>query len=386
MPPEAQTAFFSYCREDSEFALKLAEDLKAAGAHVWIDQRDIEPGTPWPRAVEEALEGSPRMVVLLSPAAVSSNNVLNEISRALRKGKKVLPALFFDCEIPLQLELIQYIDFRTDYAHGLKSLLGALGVAQPMTSHVDAASASARPDSGAFVTDEARSQDARVSLITAKQLVELEKLREDGGELLEDGVVVVASAEPPECANSTFSATVMNNLKRGVRYEYYWHNIEHNIVGAASLVLNIATAELALAHAPIEKNLELVRHNLGVMQSNLSIHFTKRVSRQSYVLNATSEEHAVGYLRWASDPSGRFVEWARRRAAVEMARELSESCNTPKRGASIFHSTSDFALAEYRSSTNDAANTRIRWAIKKAFPEGLSPDFYMELNQRCLGA
>ena len=31
---EAQTAFISYSREDSEFALKLAEDLKAAGAAV----------------------------------------------------------------------------------------------------------------------------------------------------------------------------------------------------------------------------------------------------------------------------------------------------------------------------------------------------------------
>ena len=59
MPSEPQTAFFSYCREDSDFALNLAEDLKAAGAHVWIDQLDIEPGTPWDRAVEEALNQAP---------------------------------------------------------------------------------------------------------------------------------------------------------------------------------------------------------------------------------------------------------------------------------------------------------------------------------------
>jgi hypothetical protein len=35
---DAQVAFFSYCREDSDFALRLAEDLKTAGALVWIDQ------------------------------------------------------------------------------------------------------------------------------------------------------------------------------------------------------------------------------------------------------------------------------------------------------------------------------------------------------------
>jgi hypothetical protein len=34
---EQQTAFISYARQDSsEFALQLAEDLKAAGAAVWL--------------------------------------------------------------------------------------------------------------------------------------------------------------------------------------------------------------------------------------------------------------------------------------------------------------------------------------------------------------
>ena len=31
-------AFLSYGREDSTFALKLAADLKALGANVWLDQ------------------------------------------------------------------------------------------------------------------------------------------------------------------------------------------------------------------------------------------------------------------------------------------------------------------------------------------------------------
>ena len=51
--PDAPTAFFSYSRDDSEFALRLAEDLKAAGAGVWIDQLDIQPGQRWARAMVE---------------------------------------------------------------------------------------------------------------------------------------------------------------------------------------------------------------------------------------------------------------------------------------------------------------------------------------------
>jgi hypothetical protein len=35
---DAPTAFFSYSREDLEFALRLAKDLKKAGANVWMDK------------------------------------------------------------------------------------------------------------------------------------------------------------------------------------------------------------------------------------------------------------------------------------------------------------------------------------------------------------
>ncbi len=162
MPSESQTAFFSYCREDSDFALKLAEDLKAAGANVWIDQLDIEYGEAWTRAVEDALERSPRMVVLLSPGAVRSDNVQNEISRALRKRKKVLPALYLDCEIPLQLELINYIDFRSDYARGLKILLRAFGVEQPASSQSAATSAVIAEQVVAVVDAQRAAEQARI--------------------------------------------------------------------------------------------------------------------------------------------------------------------------------------------------------------------------------
>jgi hypothetical protein len=127
---EALSAFFSYSRADGEFALKLAKDLRAAGANVWIDQLDIDPGTSWDRAVEDALKRSPRILVILSPTAVGSNNVSDEISFALSKQKLVIPVLYRECELPLRLARLQHIDFRADYAHGLKALSRALGTKQ----------------------------------------------------------------------------------------------------------------------------------------------------------------------------------------------------------------------------------------------------------------
>ena len=72
MAADAPIAFFSYSREDLEFALRLATDLKEAGASVWMDKLDLRPGQLWERKVEEALNNCPRLLVILSPASVGS--------------------------------------------------------------------------------------------------------------------------------------------------------------------------------------------------------------------------------------------------------------------------------------------------------------------------
>ena len=126
MATEVPTAFLSYSRTDSEFALRLSEDLKAAGAAIWLDQTDIDPGEEWDLAVERALLDCPRMLVILSPVSVVSPNVRDEISFALKKRKTIIPVLYQDCEIPFRLDRIQHVDFRIDYARGLKGLLKIL--------------------------------------------------------------------------------------------------------------------------------------------------------------------------------------------------------------------------------------------------------------------
>lgn len=130
MAANAPATFISYCRADSDFALHLAEDLKAASANVWIDQLDIEPGSRWDRAVQEAAANCPRMLVLLTPESVESENVLDEINFALDKRKTIIPVLYRDCETPLRLRRVQHIDFRADYQRGLRTLLKALDAQQ----------------------------------------------------------------------------------------------------------------------------------------------------------------------------------------------------------------------------------------------------------------
>jgi hypothetical protein len=120
-------AFVSYSRADTDFVLRLCQDLRAAGASIWLDQLDIHPGEEWDEAIERGLSECGRMLVVLSPNSVTSENVLDEIGSALSKKKPIIPVLYRDCEIPYRLNRIQYVDFRTAYDERLKSLLLAIG-------------------------------------------------------------------------------------------------------------------------------------------------------------------------------------------------------------------------------------------------------------------
>src|SRR5215813_6218974 len=129
---EELTYFFSYAREDSEVVLKLATGLRAFGAKLWLDQLDIFAGQRWDRAVEEALVTCQGMIVVLSPASVASQNVLDEVSYALEEGKPVVPILLRSCAIPFRLRRVQYVDLTASYETGFSQLLRALRLDQPL--------------------------------------------------------------------------------------------------------------------------------------------------------------------------------------------------------------------------------------------------------------
>jgi TIR domain len=131
MPQQLQLAFFSYSRDDSEFAMRLANDLRATGANVWMDQLDIPPGQHWDTAVEDALASCSSLLLVLSASSTASTNVMDEVSFALDEGKAVIPVLYRDCKIPLRLRRLQYIDARADYSRALSALTKLLSTTRP---------------------------------------------------------------------------------------------------------------------------------------------------------------------------------------------------------------------------------------------------------------
>ncbi len=123
-------AFISYSRVNKEFASKLADDLRKAGYPIWFDLFDIPTGSRWDDEVEKALRESSIFMIILTRASIASENVKDEIGYAIDNGKRILPVLLEQCEVPLRLRRFQYVDFTAkSFEEGFdsaKELLGSL--------------------------------------------------------------------------------------------------------------------------------------------------------------------------------------------------------------------------------------------------------------------
>jgi len=64
MAIDPSTAFVSYSREDLNFAHRLATDLRAKGAKVWMDKIDIRAGQRWEAEIEAAVGACSRVLVI----------------------------------------------------------------------------------------------------------------------------------------------------------------------------------------------------------------------------------------------------------------------------------------------------------------------------------
>lgn len=123
---QTQSCFLSYARADEHFALRFANDLRSLGAVMWVDQLQIRPREHWDRAIERAIRGCGSFVVILSPRAVASDNVADEISLAIDSGKSVIPVMIEACALPLRLARLHLIDATRGYAGALRQCLAEI--------------------------------------------------------------------------------------------------------------------------------------------------------------------------------------------------------------------------------------------------------------------
>ena len=117
---ELGKVFISYAREDQEFALRLAGDLDAHGVTVWIDT-GIQSGEEWSQKLEEELEKSNTLVLVVSPDSKKSRFVRKELIFAIENEKHIIPVIHRTCSWLLIADL-QRIDFTGDYDESFAKL------------------------------------------------------------------------------------------------------------------------------------------------------------------------------------------------------------------------------------------------------------------------
>jgi hypothetical protein len=123
-------AFISYAHRDAEIVYPEIQRLDLMGYRVWYDE-GIDPGNEWPEEVAGALKRSEQFIVFVTPRAVASANVRNEINYALKLAKPFFAIHLGETELPpgmdLQMSSIQAIlKWRMDEQTYVRNLERAL--------------------------------------------------------------------------------------------------------------------------------------------------------------------------------------------------------------------------------------------------------------------
>jgi hypothetical protein len=95
-----KAVFISHSSADKPFVFRLASELLAEGVPVWLDTWELGPGDPLIASLDSALDGSARVLVVMSSHAAATKWVKYEIQKTLeaeeRLGQRLLVPITVD--------------------------------------------------------------------------------------------------------------------------------------------------------------------------------------------------------------------------------------------------------------------------------------------------
>jgi hypothetical protein len=130
--------FLSHCPADALFCRALADDLRAAGADVWYDERDLG----WDelrRTLDQELPTRPYFVAILTPEAITSERVSLAVDITLellrtREVREAVAVMARPCHVPPPLAGFR----RLDATAGIESIRAGLFAAVGLNAEVAA--------------------------------------------------------------------------------------------------------------------------------------------------------------------------------------------------------------------------------------------------------
>ena len=101
---EEPFVFVSYAHKDGHLVYPEIKALHDSGVRIWFDG-GIDPGNEWAEDISKALEKAHIFLVFITPAAVESNNVRDEIGLALSEKKTFVAVHLQETQLPGSLKL-----------------------------------------------------------------------------------------------------------------------------------------------------------------------------------------------------------------------------------------------------------------------------------------
>ena len=120
--------FISYSHKNKKFVDKLAMQLVSRNVNVWLDRWELAVGDSIIDRVQDAVDGSSALLVILSKASTSSEWCKKELSAGLlreleEKRVVVMPVMLEECNVPVFARGKMFADFRTNFDDGLRSIV-----------------------------------------------------------------------------------------------------------------------------------------------------------------------------------------------------------------------------------------------------------------------
>lgn len=118
--------FISYKHTDEGFVNELERRIKENNIPAWKAGNNIPVGEVWRKTIDENIEKSFAVIVVMTPAARLSEYVTYEWSYAMGIGKPIIPVMLEKTEVHPKLEPLQHLNFTTRYAEPWGALLERL--------------------------------------------------------------------------------------------------------------------------------------------------------------------------------------------------------------------------------------------------------------------
>jgi hypothetical protein len=108
-PPEVlvgEMLFVSYAHRDFARVDPIVSEIEALGKAVWIDRRGMVGGPGWAGQITRAIKGSRAVLLMASPSAYASDQVVRELYLAMGAKKAIVPIEIEPASMPDELEYI----------------------------------------------------------------------------------------------------------------------------------------------------------------------------------------------------------------------------------------------------------------------------------------